>query len=553
MLLDISELPDGHELTADLVIVGAGAAGITIALDLIGSGLSVLVLESGGPEEEPATQNLYAGSVVDARLHSPPDRYRQRRYGGTTSIWGGRCTPFDPIDFAARDYAPAGGWPITRADVEPFYPRANALCEAGEFAYTSGETFGSAARPIVRGFASADFSSDRLERFSCPTNFASRYGHKLSASDNVQVVTHANLTQIVLDESGRRVTHLALGSLGGKRLTVRGSRYVLATGGLETARLLLANRDRHARGIGNDHDVVGRYYMCHLAGVIGNIRFSCAPGAIFRGYQVSPEGIYCRQRFTLEEAAQRRERIGNFVARLHHPHITDPRHRNAVLSLLYLAKPLIPYEYAVRLHGQDAGSFGKWLRHLANVVTDPFDAVGFAWHMLRDRKLAERKFPSIIINSKANLYSVDFHAEQYPNASSRVTLEDTPDALGMPRIRIDWRYLPEDVHTVRRALEILARDFAASGIGRLEYDPEQVETEMTRFGAYGGHHIGTARMGSDPRSSVVDADCRVHGLENLFVAGSAVFATSSQANPTLTVVALALRLAGHLRRIEAAQ
>lgn len=547
MLLDTSELPDGHELVADLVIVGAGAAGITIALELIGSGLSVLLLESGGAEEEPATQNLYAGTVVDAHLHSPPDRYRQRRYGGTTSIWGGRCTPFDPIDFAARDYAPAGGWPITRADVEPFYPRANALCEAGEFAYTAEETFGAAARPIVQGFVSADFSTDRLERFSCPTNFATRYGHKLRASDNVQVVTHANLTQIVLDESGRQVTHLVLRSLGGKRLTARGASYVLATGGLETARLLLANRDRHAQGIGNDHDVVGRYYMCHLAGVIGNIRFSCPPGSIFRGYRVSPEGIYCRQRFTLEAAAQRRERIGNFVARLHHPHITDPRHRNAVLSLLYLAKPLIPYEYAVRLHGHDAGTAGKWLRHVANVATDPFDAIGFAWHMLRDRKLAERKFPSIIINSKANLYSVDFHAEQYPNASSRVLLDPTLDALGMPRIRIDWRYLSQDVHTCRRALEILARDFAASGVGQLEFDPEQVEAEMTRFGAYGGHHIGTARMGSNPRSSVVDADCRVHGLENLFVTGSAVFATSSQANPTLTVVALALRLAAHVR------
>lgn len=550
MLLDIRALPDGHDLSADIVIVGGGAAGITLALDLIDSGLSVLLLESGGAKEEPATQDLYAGTVVDPRLHSPPDRYRQRRFGGTSSIWGGRCMPLDPIDLSSRDYVPGGEWPITRAALDPFYPRANALCEAGEFAYTAEETFGTAARPIVRGFVSSDYSMNRLERFSCPTNFGARYAHKLGASANVRVVIHANLTNIALDEGGRRVTHLDLRSLDGKRITARARHYVLATGGLETARLLLANRDRHPQGIGNDHDVVGRYYMCHLAGVIGNIRFSCAPDAVFRGYQISPEGVYCRQRFALQEAAQRRERIGNFIARLHHPHITDPAHRNAVLSLLYLAKPFIPYEYAMRLHGPDAGTARNWLRHLANVVTDPFDAVGFAWHMLRDRKLAERKFPSIIINSKANLYSVDFHAEQFPNASSRVMLDAVPDALGMPRIRIDWRYLPQDVHTVSRALQLLAEDFAASGVGQLQYDPAEVEAEMTRFGAYGGHHIGTARMGSDPRSSVVDADCRVHGLENLFVSGSAVFTTSSQANPTLTVVALALRLAAHLRRIE---
>jgi choline dehydrogenase-like flavoprotein len=547
MLLDTTDLPNDHEIQADIAIVGAGAAGITMALDLLGSNLSVLLLESGGFEEEPATQDLYAGAVVNARLHSAPDRYRQRRFGGTTTIWGGRCMPFDPIDFEVRDSVPGSGWPIARSDIDPFYTRANALCEAGAFAYTTNAAFGSAALPIVEGFTSPDFSTNRLERFSCPTNFAARYVHKLKASHNVQVVLHANLTQIVLDESGTRVEQLLLRTMSGKRLTARAGRYVLATGGLETARLLLANRDRHPNGLGNDHDIVGRYYMCHVAGTIGAIQFACPASAVYRGYRMSPDGVYCRQRFALEEDAQRREGIGNFVARLHHPRITDPAHRNAVLSLLYLAKPLIPYEYQQRLHGADGASAGDWLRHVANVITDPFEATGFAWRMLRDRKLAERKFPSIIINSKANLYSIDFHAEQYPNASSRVLLDDTVDSLGMPRIKIDWRYLPEDVCTVSRSLEILARDFAASGVGRLNYDAALVETEMTRYGAYGGHHIGTVRMGSDPRSSVVDANCRLHAVRNLYVAGSAVFATSSQANPTLTIVALALRLAAHLR------
>jgi choline dehydrogenase-like flavoprotein len=167
--------------------------------------------------------------------------------------------------------------------------------------------------------------------------------------------------------------------------------------------------------------------------------------------------------------------------------------------------------------------------------------------MARDRKFAARKFPSVIINSKANLYSIDFHAEQYPNSESRVLLDGTVDNLGMPRVKIDWRYLPQDVHTVTRALMMLAGDFAASGVGHLDYDPALVETEMLRYGAYGGHHIGTARMGSDPRFSVVDSNCRLHSVHNLYLAGSAVFPTSSQANPTLTIVALALRLAALLR------
>jgi choline dehydrogenase-like flavoprotein len=167
--------------------------------------------------------------------------------------------------------------------------------------------------------------------------------------------------------------------------------------------------------------------------------------------------------------------------------------------------------------------------------------------MLRDRKLAERKFPSIIIRSKANLYSLDFHAEQQPNPASRVVLGDEIDSLGMARLKVDWRYTAGDVDTVTRALALLAGDILSSGVGKFDYDPTTVEAEMTRYGAYGGHHIGTTRMGRDPRFSVVDPDCRVHDVENLYIAGAATFPTSSQANPTLTVVATALRLAAHLR------
>src|ERR1019366_4036762 len=140
---------------------------------------------------------------------------------------------------------------------------------------------------------------------------------------------------------------------------------------------------------------------------------------------------------------------------------------------------------------------------------------------LRDRKFAERKFPSIIVTSKANLYSIDFHAEQQPDPASRVRLDDAHDALGMPRLRIDWRYSAGDLDTVKRAIALLAAEFARTGVGRLDYDPETVEAEMTRYGAYGGHHLGTTRMGSDPRDSVVDGNCKVHGVANLFVASAA--------------------------------
>jgi choline dehydrogenase-like flavoprotein len=551
MIESARDLPDGFVLKADVCIVGAGAAGIAMALELVDSGLQVLLLESGGFEADAQTQALYEGSVADATLHSPPDRYRQRRFGGSTTIWGGRCMPLDPIDFEPRSYVPHSGWPIGPQALEYYYPKANRICEAGEFAYTAAGAFPRGLRPMMTGFSSTHFSTDTLERFSCPTDFGARYANRLRHAPNVRVLLHANVVHIDLDPGGARVESLRVRTLEGRSFRAGAARFALATGGLEVARLLLASRDRQSAGIGNAHDVVGRYYMCHLAGTIGAVRFSVPLSAVHHGYDLSDDGIYCRRRLALTAAAQRTLRIGNFIARLHHPRITDPAHRNAVLSLLFLAKPVIPYEYAKRLHGDEAVGPGAWLQHVRNVAAAPLDAVRFAWHMLRDRKLAERKFPSIIIRSRANLYSLDFHAEQEPNPASRVTLAESTDALQMPRLHIDWRYTQGDVATVTQALACLAADIAGSGIGRFDFDPATVEREMTRYGAYGGHHIGTARMGADPRSSVVDADCRVHGVENLYIAGAAVFPTSSQANPTLTIVALALRLAARLRALQA--
>jgi choline dehydrogenase-like flavoprotein len=187
-------------------------------------------------------------------------------------------------------------------------------------------------------------------------------------------------------------------------------------------------------------------------------------------------------------------------------------------------------------------------RHLRNVLADPLDTTAFLAHWLRHRSLAERKFPSVILRNRSNRFSLEVHAEQRPLASSRVTLCTQRDALGLPRLRVDWRYHREDIESVRRSLDLMAQAFAASGRAQFSYPAHTLEQDLLRFGAYGGHHLGTARMGEDTRRSVVNAHCQVHGVRNLFVAGSAVFPTSSQANPTLTLLALALRLSAQLQQ-----
>lgn len=544
MIIEANGIQRGSRLNADVCVIGTGAAGIPLALTLADAGVSVLLLEAGFAHEDAPTQSLYAGEVANERLHSPPDKYRQRRLGGSTLIWGGRCVPFDPIDFETRDFIPFSGWPVSYDDVATFYPQANAWNEAGRYQYDADEIF--AEEPLIKGFHSELVLTNSLERFSCPTNFGGRYLKRLGGTTGLTVVTGANCTAIRLQSDKTGVRELEIATLAGNRFFATGKMFVLAVGGLETARLLLASRNVAAAGIGNEHDVVGRYYMCHIAGSVGALSIKGPPGTVRHGYELSPDGIYCRRRFSVKQSEQRRLGLSNMVARLHFSRIADPAHRNGVLSGLYLAKNIISYEYGKRLNDGERATLAIYARHLRNVMLDPIDTTAFLLHWLRKRTLALRRYPSVILRNRTNRFSLDINAEQIPLATSRVSIIDSTDALGVPRLRVDWRYSPDDIESIRRTLEVFRSEFEHSGVASFAFNAEDVEQELIRFGALGGHHIGTARMGTDPRTSVVDSDCRVHSVNNLYVAGSAVFPTSSQANPTLTIVALALRLAEHL-------
>jgi choline dehydrogenase-like flavoprotein len=361
----------------------------------------------------------------------------------------------------------------------------------------------------------------------------------------VRVLSGAHCTAVRLAPAGGTVRALDVATLGGNRFQVAARAVVLATGGLETARLLLQSSDVVPQGVGNESDVVGRYYQCHIAGNIGTLTVNGPVTRVRHGYEVAADGVYCRRRLTIDAVQQRRHGLLNAVARLHFPKITDPAHRSGVLSGLVLAKNLISYEYGKRL--SDVRMTPEVLAaHLWNVVRDPFDTAGFLAHWLRKRTFAQRKFPSVILRNRTNRFSLEVQSEQQPLASSRVTLAREIDALGMRKLRVDWRYCLADIESVARTLDLIAAELARTGVGRFEYDPDTLEEDLLRYGAYGGHHIGTARMGTHPKTSVVDADCRVHTVDNLYVAGSAVFPTSSQANPTLTILALSLRLADRL-------
>jgi len=543
MILNAQELSLAP-LEADVCLAGAGFVGIAMALDLADAGLNVVLLEAGNLDKTDASQEFYRGHVVDQSLHGPLETFRWRRLGGTSGAWNGRCVPYDPIDFEDRPWIHESHWPIGYDDVARYFPLANKYLEAGQADYQSESVFGKNQPEMIEGFHGNAFTTNTMERFSAPTDLGVRYRQRLAAAERIRVVLDAPVVEIRLDEQGSSVTSLFVQRPDGQRLEVRAGRYVLAAGGMETVRLLLSNRQVQKNGIGNANDLVGRYYQAHIAGTIGSFK---PKGKIFNDYQVDDDGVYCRRRLALKPEAQREYQVGGFIARLHHTRISDPAHGSGILSALRLGRTLVPKQWRARLIDEE-NTPGEMLHHLKNVVTDVPAIMGFTRQMIFDRKLAERKYPSVVVQPPSGRYSIDFHAEQEPNWSSVVRLGTEKDAMGIPRLEVEWHYTPMDLKTIEVALKLFAEDAQNSGAGVYEYDSGSVLKEMTRYGAYGGHHLGTARMGEDPAHSVVNADCRIHGMSNLFVAGGAVFPTSSQANPTLTIMAIALRLADHLKQ-----
>jgi len=200
--------PD-DELSADICIVGAGPAGIAIALQFLDAGARVVMLEAGGRRPDRTSQELCRGEVVNEHLHPPADTYRRRGLGGSTSVWGGRCAPFDPQDFEPRPWLAApSGWPIEYSALVPYWRRAHAVCELGTYDYAAGSAITGGMRPMFPGFVDGAVSTACIERFSRPTDFARTYGPALARSRCVRVLLGALCVNIILHPDLRTVRHL---------------------------------------------------------------------------------------------------------------------------------------------------------------------------------------------------------------------------------------------------------------------------------------------------------------------------------------------------------
>jgi choline dehydrogenase-like flavoprotein len=543
MIITSAELTDEIVADVSVCIVGSGAAGITLACELDGGGHKVLLLEAGSLKSTKAYQDYYAGFANAP--HPASDEYRRVAFGGTTSIWGGRCVPFDPIDFERRDYVSESGWPIGYAEVSQYYARALEYCDAGKFDFTAAGSI-TGARPTISGLvAGSEMQWDLIERYSLPTNFAARYGDQLRSSSNITTVLDARCVKLIKVAAEDRIESIEIATIAGSRRRIRARVIVLAMGGIETTRLLLSS-DPQGSGYGNRTDRLGRFYGCHLETTFGKLVPHGARVAF--DFEKTSEGVYCRRKFQFTAAAQRQHQLLNTAFRFHFPEYSDAAHGSSVLSAIYLAKSLLIPEYRnILQHDAVHAVFSPASAHLKNVLCGVPQMSRFGIDWVFRRHLAKRKLPYTLVANADGSFPLEFNCEQTPLASSRITLAPEVDVHGMKRVRIDWRRSDEDIDSARRAFVLLRAAFSESSVCRLEFEEERLLERISRASPVGGHHIGTTRMASSMREGVVDTNCALFDFPNVYIASSSVFPTGSHANPTLTIVALTLRMASHLR------
>lgn len=492
--IDARTVPAGTTIDTDIAIIGGGPAGISLALALAPSPIRVTLLESGGMNFDAKTQDLYAGTQ-SGYPYLKLEASRLRYLGGSTNHWGGWCRPLSEIDFEARDWMPHSGWPFSRKEIAPYFKRAQSLVEAGPFVYDRATRWTkSLGTPLTLGDGgvyTSWFQFSKMRGSVLPTHFGKRYADDLKRIAHLSTYFHANVTGLRLAADATSLDRLDVATLSGNHFGVKPKIAVLATGAMENARLLLASNDVATNGVGNGSDMVGRFFADHP------IPRDCATLLVFDG-KLAPfyfnstamRGAILRATFSPTEDYQRSRKVPASLTTVENEVKLDELGRAAVTT-------------TANALGVDAG------------------------------------------NAKA--FSIGCGLELAPDPNRRLVMTGEKDALGMPRLKLQMRVADSNFAHYRDTMKELGRQLLAARTGMIRLN-QKTHGDWLSVMDWGNHHMGTTRMSADPRNGVVDADSQVHGVGNLYVAGSSVFPTYGASNPTMNLVALTLRLATHLRK-----
>jgi choline dehydrogenase-like flavoprotein len=507
MHIDARKLNDGTLIEGDICIVGAGASGISIALEWINSPYKVILLEGGGFSYEDETQELFRGKTT-GQPYYPLRSSRLHYFGGTTGHWGGMCSTMDEIDFQKRDWVENSGWPIKRSDLDPYYKRAHPILELGPYEY-SLDYWLKQDDSLIPLPLDKNVVYSKMWQFSPPTRFGKTYKDVIVNAPNLTLYTYANVVDIKAFEHLKSVQEVTVKNHAGKTHTVRAKYFILACNGIQNPRLLLASNQQFPNGLGNENDVVGRYFMEHLEIKSAELWLEDAKKMNLYAWTGKP-----RAELAIAPAIQEKFRMLNGTASL------------SPLNIANKIKPAIE-----TWSNQDPRASGEQL------------------HSAHD-KVDEKKWLLRLTTDLYKSYELFTRIEQYPNPDCRITLDTEKDALGVPRAKLHWQLGDLEKRSIRNLFQIIGQQVGLAGIGRvrlMEYLQDETDKSWPSFTGGGWHHMGATRMHEDPKKGVVDSNCRVHSMENLFIAGDSCFTTGGAINPTLSIVALSLRLSDHIK------
>jgi len=526
MLIDARSNPPRTALECDLCIIGAGPAGLTLARQLANGRRLICVVERGGLAFDHHSQALLNGDTRDGG-YPPLQAARVAALGGSTHFWAGWCRPLDPIDFERREEFPSSGWAISRSDLDPFYRQAHETLELGPFDYDPGQ-WERAASVRRLPIPAEDIEAILFRKSSIA--FGGRRAADLRGPQEVRAYMYAHVQQLRFSIDGRCVTSIAFAVPGARAgFEIRPKAVVLAAGGIENARLLLLSGTGLQRGPANEHGIAGRYFTEHMyvdGGVYVpatrcSLAFHFARSVRDNGTRRTARGAYAPS-----SAAMRRERLLNAALYFHPAYESDPVFADSRVKALLASWDMVrgravPHEFRqTALHA--AGAPLKALRALYLKCRNRDDAYTH-WRL---RALVE--------------CSAD--------PDNRVELGDEPDAFGQPRARVRWQAREVDLRSCARVHLLFDRALQRAGLGNLKLLPDDPRSWRAAIQP-GLHHLGTTRMHDNPAFGVVDRNSKVHGVDNLYIAGGSVFTTAGFANPTLTILALTLRLAERLREL----
>lgn len=537
MFCDARRTDEGQVLRSTVCIIGGGPAGLTLALEFERRGIDTIVLESGGFKPDEATMDLHRGENAGLPYEFG-DGFRSRFLGGGSNCWGGWCRPLEEHDLQVRDWVPHSGWPLRRDELMPYYERAHAVLSLGPVNFDVDHWVRAIDRPDVRRMPlPSGRVVDSISQFSRPTRFGRHFRGELKRGRHIRIFLHANVTDIETDATGQTARCVRVQTLSGRKFSVAARQFVLATGGIENARLLLACNKQHANGLGNANDLVGRYFMEHPRLVLHRVNFK--PQWLrnklydikfhYLNRAVSAGGTHIAAQMALTEQTQRREGLLN--GRIWFWSVFPGEHTAAADAIVRMKH---------RLHRKVDPQHGFW-RDLATMAAQPFDSINF---------IAARQMPVWFMKEMQfrliKQAQIQMICEPPPNPDSRVSLSSSRDLLGMPRVRVEWRLDEAVKRTFDRSMEILADELRLADVADVTLDPPLQGRDWPASLEGTWHHMGTTRMHDSPRQGVVDRNSRIHGMSNMYVAGSSVFPTAGANFPTFTLVALSLRLADHL-------